>query len=296
MIGRGNGPPMSPHTNDRAQRKALTAHLYIDQRTIERISCGRPSLDNAGPQQQDFQAMLATCLMSTYENRHPFEPPSGGALSSAESYFNTIVSRPGQFDVHTNTACRIAARLLPLLHDGHRVSGIPGLRLESHNKRRLRLIHLPTGGRLDLIDSRASTGRTRRDFRRRLNMETDWHTDPGIAPLWTSKILLPKETALAHHWARRSCTPLRSALMTRAMLIWYKLGIKPTWHEPSARRDYPVLLWAPGNEQVDAARLGRMLTQSPALIPGAVYKRHNASNGLLILGTESVVRLRSLTD
>ncbi|WP_228386508.1 hypothetical protein [Streptomyces katsurahamanus] len=282
------------HTNDRARQKALRAHLYIDPRAIERTSCGRLSLDNAGSRQQDFQAMLATCLMSTYDEKHPFEAPTGGSLASTESYCNTVVSRLGQLDVHINTACRIASRLLPLLHDGHRVSGIPGLRLEGHNKRRLRLVHLPTGGRLDLIDARASKGRTRRDFRRRLNAETEWHTEPGITPLWRSRDLLPEETALANHWARKSCTPLRSALMTRAMLIWYKLGIKPTWHEPATWHDYPVLRWVPGRLQVDAARLGQMLTESPASIPGAIYKRHNASTGLLLLGAGSAVRLRSL--
>ncbi len=286
-----NGVPVSPHKNDRALRQALEDYLYVDQRAIERDPVGRPVLDSAGPAQQVFQAMLATCLMGTHEARHPFESLAGSSLSDVFLYANAIISRPAQLDIHTNTPCRVASRLMPLLHGG-RVAGIPGLRLESLNKRRLRLVHIPTGGRLDLIDSRASRGRTRRDFRRWLMIETRWHTDPEVtATLWTRSELSLEEAALAGHWQSRPCTPLRSVLMTRAMLLWYKLDIRPTWTEPTAGQSqkWPLLEWKAKRERTDASHVASMLTRSPARIPGAAYEPYDASTGLLVLDDAAIL-------
>ncbi|MFD5627128.1 hypothetical protein [Streptomyces sp. NPDC127072] len=281
---------MSPHKNDRALRKVLENYLYVDQRAIERDDVGRPVLDSAEPRQQVFQAMLATCLMSNSSARHPFDSLPGVCLSGVCSYANAIVSRPAQLDVHTNTACRIASKLMPLLHGEGQVSGIPGLRLEDLNKRRLRFVHLPTGGRLDLIDSHASKGRTRRDFRQRLRGETRWHTDPEVTEiLWTRTEISHEEAALAAHWEARPCAPLRSALMTRAMLLWYKLGIRPAWSEPTPGRKWPRLTWQAKREQTDASHVADVLTRSPARIPGAVYEPHGVSAGLLVLNDAAVL-------
>ncbi|WP_244190687.1 hypothetical protein [Streptomyces caeruleatus] len=281
---------MSPHKNDRALRKVLEDYLYLDQRAIERDVAGRPVLDSAGSGQQVFQAMLATCLMSNSRARHPFDSLPGVCLSGVCSYANAIVSRPDQLDVHTNTACRIASKLMPLLHGEGQVSGIPGLRLEDLNKRRLRFVHLPTGGRLDLIDSHASNGRTRRDFRQRFRGETRWHTDPEVKEiLWTRTEISCEEAAFAAHWAARRCAPLRSALMTRAMVLWYKLGIRPAWNEPVPGRKWPQLTWQAKRDQTDASDLASILTRSPVRIPGADYEPHGASAGLLVLNDAAVL-------
>lgn len=82
------------------------------------------------------------------------------------SYFNQLAMRPDRLEIRTNTACRITSRLLPLHHPEHAtVSGIPGLRLLDMNSRRVRLVHLPTGGRLDLIDSSSSRWWKTRDMK-----------------------------------------------------------------------------------------------------------------------------------
>jgi enamine deaminase RidA (YjgF/YER057c/UK114 family) len=60
---------------------------------------------------------------------------------------------PAQPSGDTNTAYPVASRILPFLHEDHGVCGIPGLRLIDFTCRRARLIHVPTGGRLDLVDS-----------------------------------------------------------------------------------------------------------------------------------------------
>lgn len=281
---------MSPHKNDRALRKVLEDYLYVDQRAIERDAAGRLVLDSAGPAQQTFQAMLATCLMSTSSARYPFDSLPRVSLSDVCGYANAIVSRPAQLDVHTNTACRIASRLMPLLHGHGQVSGIPGLRLEGFNKRRLRFVHLPTGGRLDLIDSHASKGRTRRDFRQRLRIETRWHTRPEVTDaLWTRTELSREEAVLAVHWEARPCSPLRSALMTRAMMLWYKLGIRPAWSEPTIGRKWPRLAWQAKRDRTDASHVADILTRSPVRIPGAVYVPDCPSTGLLVLDDAAVL-------
>lgn len=160
----------------------------MDERALETTATGHPRLDNSGPDQQRFQALLATCLMSSDTSRHPFDSPRAGKLVGLYSYMNAIVSRPGQLDIHTNTACRVASRLLPILHDGQRLTGIPGLRVLGNNDRRLRLVHLPTGGRVDLIDSGASNGSRKRDFRRQLVRDTQWHVR-SHTPLWEARSL-----------------------------------------------------------------------------------------------------------
>ncbi len=70
---------------------------------------GRVHLDWAGPAQQCFQALLVTCLMSSSSAPHPLSTPQ------AMPYLNAIISYPETLEIHTNTACRIASRLMPVL-------------------------------------------------------------------------------------------------------------------------------------------------------------------------------------
>lgn len=90
--------------------------------------------------------------------------------------------------------------------------------------RRLRLRHLPTGARIDLVDSHGQ--RRRRDFGRVLASETRWHDEPDVEPLWRQPSLTEAEAAHTRRWAPTPCTPLRSALMLRAMALW---GSTPAW-------------------------------------------------------------------
>lgn len=57
--------------------------------------------------------------------------------------------------------------------------------------------------------------------------ETAWHNEPAIDRLWDKEELTGEEAAHEQMWAHRPCTPLRSAILTRAMSLWYKSDIYP---------------------------------------------------------------------
>lgn len=283
---------MSPHTTDRALRRACEELLYISPRKAPRTRSGKVQLDSAGLAQQCFQALLVTCLMSSSSAPHPLEHPRKRCFSGVHGYLNAIISHPETLEIHTNTACRIASRLMPVLYDSGRVAGIPGLRFLSHNNRRLRLAHLPTGARLDLVDSTISSWYTSRDMRRTLHAETRWHHKPNTEPLWDSRELTDVEEVHADLWARRPCTALRSSIMTRAMSLWYKSDIYPAWMPPLAGSAHPRLIWENDDKRPGASQIGALLTTSPIAIRGAVFQAHDSDGGLLTL-EGAAVRLTS---
>lgn len=175
---------MSPHGRDGAMRRACEDLLYIDARATPRTRSGRIRLDWASAEQQAFQAILASCLMNSVNAPCPVEHPERPYFAAPPSYLNSVGSRSEGLEIYTNTASRIAARLLPSLFEGRRVVGVPGLRLIDHNHRRLRLVHVPTSARLDLVDSNLSDPYTVRDMRRFLQSETSMHTRPDLQLLW----------------------------------------------------------------------------------------------------------------
>lgn len=284
---------MSPHLSDRAQRLACEELLYIDARQVPRTPSGRVQLDWAEPAQQAFQALLVSCLMNTSPD-HPLEHPERRCLSSVVAYLNVIISRPGVLEFHVNTACRVASRLMPVVYNGGCVAGIPGLRFMGVTRRRVQLLHLPTGARLDLIDSRISCWYNVRDMRRSFLSETDWHQEDGFQPLWHLDHLSDEEEAHARWWARQACTPLRSAILTRGMALWYESSIQPTWKIPLPGSRTPRLEWRCGPDHHNAAQIAELLTApSPIAIPGATFHVDTAHNCLLALG-ESHVQLASV--
>ena len=273
-----------PHTHDAARLRACSKLLSIPLRAMPRTSSGLPHVDTTDPAQQRFQALLVSCLMSTQDQRHPLEHPSKPAFASIGCYLNWIAVRPDRLEIHTNTACRVASRMLPQLHNGTRVSGIPGLRIIDFNGVRLQLQHLPTGARLDLVDSKEDG--TRRDMKHLLGQETSWHVRKGAEPLWSQTGVTTEETAHAHHWAARACTPLRSALMMRSIPLWYDLDISPAWADPLTGHPHPRLGWS---GDADAQDMADLLTKTEVRIPGAAYQARDRSRGVLTLGNGGVV-------
>ncbi|WP_331725880.1 hypothetical protein [Streptomyces sp. NBC_00470] len=279
---------MSPHTHDRARRNLLLTQLNADSRAVLRDGRGRISIDNAASgAQHAFQAMLGTFLLSTLQDPHVLQAPIGASMSSTSAYVNTVVSHPGRLDIHTNTACRVASRFLPLLTEAHGPHGIPGLRLDGIGSRRLRFVHLPTGGRLDLIDSRSSPTDRRRDFAEHFRRTTRWHLEPRYTPLWRLAELHPSEALLERHWQPKPCMLLRSALVTRAALLWGELDIRPSWTE-QALRHLPELAWDSSNGRPGAHEVGAALTQAPSRILGACYEAVTAHSGLLSLAGATI--------
>ncbi|MFK0132447.1 hypothetical protein ACIQRZ_19095 [Streptomyces rubiginosohelvolus] len=165
----------------------------------------------------------------------------GSKFPSLFRYFNRLAMRPDRLEIRTNTACRIASRLLPLHHPEHAaISGIPGLRVLGMNSRRVQLVHLPTGGRLDLIDSRSSSGWRTRDTKSEFSYETSWHDEAGRR-LWTNDVLSPQEAACTELWSPRPWTALHSSLLMRAIPLWNTYRITPAWKQPRPGEPFPTL-------------------------------------------------------
>lgn len=269
-----------PHTNDKRIDKELAHLLYLGR--LQRKGSLR-TLDPTDRGQLAFQALLFECLMSNREHPHPLEQPRKSAMASISGYLNAICHQPSHLEIYTNTASRVASRILPFLHEDHGMCGLPGLRLIDFTCRRVRLIHLPTGGRLDLVDSRRwhGTDIARMVFRQ----ETDWHQEDGRSPLWRHNGLTDEETAHQACWAFTSSTPLRSALLMRSMPLWYRFDLVPAWVTGHATRP-DRLTWG-SHSDTDHSRVVDLLTRSEARIPEAQYHQKSPCSGILEVGTVS---------
>ncbi|WP_050506800.1 hypothetical protein [Streptomyces rimosus] len=276
-----------PHTTDKRISKELARLLYLGQ---SQGKSGRPTLDSTDSGQLAFQALLFECLMSNREHPHPLEQPRKSAMASISGYLNGICHQPGHLEIHTNTACRVASRILPFLHEDHGVCGIPGLRLIDFTCRRVRLIHVPTGGRLDLVDAQRWQGMdiARMVFRQ----ETDWHEEDGRAPLWRHNGLTNEESAHRACWAYTASTPLRSALLMRSMPLWYRFDLEPAWVTGHPTRPDRLILDA--HSDTDHDRVVELLARSAARIPGVLYREKTRCSGILELGAGSVQLISEL--
>ncbi|MGW7587676.1 hypothetical protein [Streptomyces rubiginosohelvolus] len=281
-----------PHVHDRALRAAVHEYLNIPPREQELTPTGVPVIDTADRDQQAFHGLLVGCLMSTSRDPHPLEVPVGSKFPSLFRYFGRLAMRSDRLEIRTNTACRIAARILPLHHPEHAaVSGIPGLRVLGMNSRRVQLVHRPTGGRLDLIDSRTAPGWRTRDMKSEFALETSWHDDSGRR-LWSSDVLSPQESACTELWARRPWTALHSSLLMRAIPLWNTFRITPAWRQPRPGEAFPTLFWDFSEDKADVLKVARLLTESPVKIPGAAYEPDGRETGRLRLG-DAQIRLHS---
>ncbi|WP_199546374.1 hypothetical protein [Streptomyces sp. N35] len=276
-----------PHRRDSARLHAISDLLDIPYSAIPRTSNGLPTLDTASPGQQRFQAALFTCLMSRSRGRHVWEHPTKTAMASVCSYLNCIIPHADRVDLHTNTACRVASRLMPLLHPGSRVSGIPGLRLIEYGKQRLRFCHLPTGARLDLVDSHGCS--TRRGMGSDLRRETRWHHEDAQQPLGELAEVTPEEETHQQHWASAPCTALRSSLLVRAIWLYWELN--PVWKPAPPGGGYGQLLYRDASPQAAVD----LVTSSEARIPGATFQPRSDDEGVLALGDAGIVLRRTGT-
>ncbi|MFE2943454.1 hypothetical protein ACFXKG_31035 [Streptomyces sp. NPDC059255] len=272
-----------PHTTDKRIRKEVGRLLYLPENATLQVTGNRPALDPTDRGQLAFQALLFECLMSNREHPHPLEQPRKSAMASISGYLNSIFHQPGHLEIHTNTACRVASRLLPFHHEDHGVCGIPGLRLITFTCRRVSLVHLPTQGRLDFVDSHRWQGAdiARMVFRQ----ETSWHQRDGRSPLWHQPRLTDQEAAHHEYWAYTSSTPLRSALLMRSMPLWYHFDLTPAWITGHPTR--PDRLTWDSHSDTDHSQVVDLLTRSEIRIPGARFHPKTPCSGTLELGTGS---------
>ncbi|GAA1203601.1 hypothetical protein [Streptomyces rhizosphaericus] len=272
-----------PHTTDKRIRKEVGHLLYLPETGPLQVTGNRPTLDPKDRGQIAFQALLFECLMTNRKHPHPLEQPGKTAMADISGYLNSICHRPGHLEIYTNTACRITSRLLPFHHEDHGLCGIPGLRPISLTRRRVRLTHMPTGGRLDLVDSCRWHGT---DIMRLLfRQETEWHQRDGRSPLWSHPHLTDEEAAHRECWAFTSSTPLRSALLMRSMPLWYRFDLVPAWVTGHPTR--PDRLTWDSHSDTDHSRVVDLLTRSEARIPEARYHQKTPFSGILEVGAST---------
>lgn len=211
-------------------------------------------------------------------------------MASISGYLNVICHQPRHLEIHTNTAYRIASRLLPFRHENQVVCGIPGLRLINFTDGRVRLIHIPTGARLDLVDWHR--WQNKRMASMLFKQETGWHESEGRSPLWLGQDLTDEEAAHHAHWEYTPSTPLRSALLMRSMPLWYRFDLVPAW--VSGQGALPDRLVWDAHPKTGHDQVVELLTRSAARIPGAHYRAKTPTSGTLELSDNGAELISSL--
>jgi hypothetical protein len=273
-----------PHTRDKArfqQRVDLLGgpkYLHL----VNRVN-GRRLLDTPHLGQQELQALLFTCLNSP-SREHPWDLMPGRSFRELVDYFGWPSPHPDRLIIMTNTAARIAKSLLPgsrLFVDGSAEhSGVPGLRVEGCAARTIRLVHLPTGGLLELVDSRSHSAATiARDLDAELGYRADAEHSEGRNPMWEHSGVTPAETSAVQSRHRGPDAALLSALIARNQLFW-RNDQDTALHSPRRSRCVGRLKWRQGDT---AGEIGALLTGHSVGIPQARFEPPETEPGIAVL-------------
>lgn len=279
-----------PHVNDKAVYRECVELLggpksYHDANRVD----GRRILDTDLPGQQRFQAMLFRCFNSP-DREHPWDVMTGRNFGDLRSYLGWVSPHQERLVISATVAPLVASYLLPYtrIHaDGaadH--SGIPGLRLDGCTKTTVRLVHLPTGGVLDLRHTRTfeCADAMRKDLEHEVEFSRSrMESFRNRVAVWREPALTRGEQMAAEHWEEEPGTPLLSALMARARLFWLAAWdatvLRPGRRSNSAGR----VAWRSGHYTND---LGALLVGRAVGIPGALFEpaEREYEPGLLRLG------------
>jgi hypothetical protein len=286
-----------PHVND-ARRRAECARLLGGPLKLERAAReGRCRIiDTSSQPQQEFQALLAWSLLSPRRSIR-WDARKGSALRDVHGYYNWVSPQPGYLAMGWNVAARVARWLLPDLRtdcDGQpRCAGIPGLRLAGTAKGRIRLVHLPTGGILELHEPSGFGAAIMADS---LRLET-CHSAGELRDyeagerLWQRPELDEAETADLGDWTLGCHAPVLSAVIARIHILWRhwrngaELDINPA-------TGLPRLSWWDGPRTKGLARL---LVASGIEVTGAQWD-YGQENSLVIVLGSSRLELRGPAD
>lgn len=274
-----------PHVND-ARRLGECARLLGAPLSAELAARkdGRRPLDTADPGQREFQALLLWCLLSP-DRSLSWDTKTGRSLRDMQCYYNWVSPRQDRLVTGWTVAERVASYLLPWAQDGDPgFSGVPGLRLHGVTSLGIELVHLPTGGMLELRDS------TREDADGRagaLRFETGDTAGTG-QPLWLSPALSAGEETALGEWSLGAHAPALSAVMARIHLLWHgntgaELGTDPA-------TGIPRLSWWGGPP---LARVASLLTDpaSPLRVPGS-RRWHRSGHAMFVGVGDAAVGLR----
>ena len=280
-----------PHVNDRRRLSAAFGSSAAEQGI--RVGAGQV-LDTESPGQQEFQALLMWCLLSPVRTLG-WDTRSGRSFQDMHYYFSSVSSRPDCLFTRWTLAARVASYLLPevrcdreSLPSACRIAGIPGLRLQALTRRTIRLVHLPTGGALELSDYHPAENAARRN--RELQAEIGDSSESGGKALYRRASLAAEEEAALADWALAEYAPPLSAIITRLNLLWdhahnnAELDVNP-------RIKCPRLSWWAGPS---LSQMTSLLTRDPVTkVAGArsVPGERGSATAMLWVG-DAVLELR----
>ncbi|MER7200164.1 hypothetical protein CG723_45300 [Streptomyces sp. CB01635] len=275
---------MSPHTLDRTTRLACEEYLALPTRGGARSASGRLLLDQAHGGQHHLHALLAANLMSPNLSWEP-EARRRNAVTQRRTarYVQWIADRGTLLEIKTTIAARVAACILPTVNRHGAINGMPGLRLAGITARRIHLTHLPTGGRIDLIDDVMTHASEHQQVFKKEVVVGNRRERPVFEQdtLDPAELTHPQLTEPAH------CPQLLAGLLVRAVALWWHLGIDAAWLPPSPQHSTPCLTWL-ARSGADVDEVGDLLTRSPIAVPDLAYASAGRHGGLLTLGSERV--------
>lgn len=216
-----------PHVNDSRRMsecaRLLGSPLPADLRAR---SAGLRPVDAASPGQREFQALLLTCLLGP-DRFLSWDTKVGRSFREMYLYYSWTSPQPDRLATGWTVAGRVASYLLPSAtdpdEDGPGFAGVPGLRLAAVTKRCIELVHLPTGGRLELYENATKgEGREYRASLFRMEMQdNDGTRCDDERALWAMPEVSGEEAAgLASEWDLAAHATVLSAVMARIHVWW----------------------------------------------------------------------------
>jgi hypothetical protein len=211
-----------PHVNDARRRqecaRLLGAPLYAE---LKARAGGRRPVDTDDCGQQEFQALLLWCLLSPRRSLS-WDTKTGRSFRDMRCYYSWVSPRRDRLVMGWSTAARVASYLLPRAENEHPgFSGIPGLRLTSVTRDGIELVHLPTGGRLELHDDMRGNPEFRTAlFGAEVSGSAGRAGGDGGEPLWLAPSLTAEEKSGLDEWTLAQHAPVMSAVMARIHIWW----------------------------------------------------------------------------
>lgn len=145
-----------PHINDRSEF-GVVAEVLDAPHPLVRAQWRNGRLDlTMSPGQRKFTSLLIKALLSPRES-NPWDHAVGRRLTDLVLYEHSVFAARDRFILAAAAHDRVAAYLLPFVQTswdgGAVIAGIPGLRLNACRRHSYELVHLPTGGVLEVFDS-----------------------------------------------------------------------------------------------------------------------------------------------
>lgn len=256
-----------PHVSDKAVLRTVGSELGIPARLLRRQAGDkRLDLDVQSRGQREFNALLFRCL-STPRKLNPWDWAIGRSFLDLQSYISWAAAVTDRYIISAAAPGRVAAYLLPFTRGGedteHCIAGIPGLRLLSATDGTVLLEHLPTGGKLEIVDSPpAATRRSRIADRLEFEVRAVREGGEGQA-LFRRSGMTESEKCAFEAFHRYSELLARLSVRTG---LWWRRGAEITLCSEGINSSFGTLSWRelPGNESI-LQKLG-----SPLLcIPGS---------------------------